>query len=55
MLLTQTLSRQVTVIDKDNQEIKAVVILKGEINSGVNFQALESILRIYSGDKLFSI
>ena len=50
MLLTQTLSRQVTVIDKDNQEIKAVVILKGEINSGVNFQALESILRIYSGD-----
>jgi uncharacterized protein YjbI with pentapeptide repeats len=50
MLLTQTLRRQVTVIDKDNQEIKAVVILKGEINSGVNFQALESILRIYSGD-----
>jgi uncharacterized protein YjbI with pentapeptide repeats/acetolactate synthase small subunit len=49
-ILTQILSRQVTVIDKDTQEIKAVVILRGEINSGLNFKDLESILRIYSGD-----
>jgi Pentapeptide repeats (8 copies) len=47
---TQILSRQVTVIDKNTQEIKAVVILRGEINSDINLKDLESILRIYSGD-----
>jgi uncharacterized protein YjbI with pentapeptide repeats len=49
-VLKQILNRQVTVIDKDTKEIKAVVILRGEINSDINLKDLESILRIYSGD-----
>ncbi len=49
-VLKQILNRQVTVIDKDTKEIKAIVILRGEINSDINLKYLESILRIYSGD-----
>ncbi|MEG4361458.1 pentapeptide repeat-containing protein [Microcoleus sp. C2C6] len=49
-MLTQILNRQVTVIDKDTKQIKAIVILRGEINSDINLKSLEAILRIYSGD-----
>lgn len=46
----QTVSRQVTVIDRQNGTTKAVITLEGNINSVSNFKILQLILREYSGD-----
>ena len=50
----QTLRRQVTVIDKQSKEIKAVIILEGDITSVNNdlLITLELFLRTYSGDTI---
>lgn len=47
-----TSSRQVTVIDKENNTVKAVITLEGDINSVSNFKILELILREHSGDTI---
>ncbi|WP_321170079.1 pentapeptide repeat-containing protein [Mastigocoleus testarum] len=48
----QTISRQVTVIDRQNGTTKVVITLKGDINSVSSGQILQSILREYSGDTI---
>ena len=50
----QKLRRQVTVIDKQSQKIKAVIVLEGDINSINNdlSVSLELVLRTYSGDTI---
>jgi hypothetical protein len=50
----QTISREVTVLDKESQVVKAVIILKGDFNSINNdlLVTLEAILRAYSGDTI---
>ncbi|NEO88832.1 MAG: pentapeptide repeat-containing protein, partial [Moorea sp. SIO3G5] len=44
--------REVTVIDKQSKTIKAVIVLKGDIDSVQNFEFIQSILRAYSGDSI---
>lgn len=50
--LMQTSKRQVTVIEQQTQQIKAVIVLEGDINSEPNFKVLASILQGYSGDTI---
>ena len=42
--------RKITVLDRDSQEVKVVIVLTGQINSDCNLQVIQSILRTYSGD-----
>jgi uncharacterized protein YjbI with pentapeptide repeats len=51
-MLTPTIYRQVTVIDKKTNTIKAEIKLIGDINSLVNLSHFEFILREYSGDTI---
>ncbi|WP_229424231.1 pentapeptide repeat-containing protein [Moorena producens] len=44
--------RKVTVIDKQSETIKAVIILEGDIDSVKNLKFIQSILRDYSGDSI---
>ena len=44
--------RQITVIDRETETVKAVITLEGNINSVTNFNILQSILREYSGDTI---
>ncbi|NEQ87826.1 MAG: pentapeptide repeat-containing protein, partial [Moorea sp. SIO2I5] len=48
----QALRRKVTVIDKQSETIKAVIVLKGDIDSVKNLKFIQSILRDYSGDSI---
>ncbi len=50
----QTISRQVTVLDKESQVVKAVIILEGDFNSINNNLSitLQAILREYGGDTI---
>jgi uncharacterized protein YjbI with pentapeptide repeats/DNA-binding Xre family transcriptional regulator len=50
----KTLSRKVTVLDKQSQVIKAVIILEGDFNSINNnlSVSLQAILREFSGDTI---
>jgi uncharacterized protein YjbI with pentapeptide repeats len=51
-MLTQTFYRQVTVIDKKTNTIKAEIKLIGDINSLGDLSRVEFILREYSGDTI---
>ena len=51
-MLTQTFSRQVTVIDKKTNTIKAEIKLIGDINCLGDPSRVEFILREYSGDTI---
>ncbi|NEO12931.1 MULTISPECIES: pentapeptide repeat-containing protein [unclassified Moorena] len=44
--------REVTVIDKQSQTIKASIVLEGDIDSAENLKFIQSILRAYSGDSI---
>ncbi|NER89029.1 MAG: pentapeptide repeat-containing protein [Moorea sp. SIO3A2] len=44
--------RKVTVIDKQSKTIKAVIVLKGDIDSVENLKFIQSIVRNYSGDSI---
>ncbi|NEO62923.1 MAG: pentapeptide repeat-containing protein [Moorea sp. SIO4G2] len=48
----EALERKLTVIDKQSQTIKAVIVLKGDIDSVKNLKHIQSILRLYSGDSI---
>ena len=51
-MLTQTFSRQVTVIDKKTNTIKAEIKLIGDINCLGDLSRVEFILREFSGDTI---
>ena len=44
--------REVTVIDKQSETIKASIVLEGDIDSVQNLEFIQSILRSYSGDSI---
>ena len=44
--------RKVTVIDKQSQTTKAVIVLEGDIDSVENLEFIQFILRTYSGDSI---
>ncbi|AFY49045.1 hypothetical protein Nos7524_3247 [Nostoc sp. PCC 7524] len=50
--IMQTLHRQITVIDIQNQTKKAIITLEGDINCVDNVKLLQTILREYSGDTI---
>ncbi|MEM9926893.1 MAG: pentapeptide repeat-containing protein [Cyanobacteria bacterium P01_D01_bin.50] len=47
-----TIRRQVTVINGENNTVKAVITLEGNINSVSNLKIIELILREHSGDTI---
>jgi uncharacterized protein YjbI with pentapeptide repeats len=51
-MLTPTFSRQVTVIDKKTNTLKAEIKLRGDLNSFRNSSMVEFLLREYSGDTI---
>ncbi|MEG4031809.1 MULTISPECIES: pentapeptide repeat-containing protein [unclassified Microcoleus] len=51
-MLTQTFYRQVTVIDKKTNTIKAEIKLRGDLNSFVDSSRVEFILREFAGDTI---
>jgi uncharacterized protein YjbI with pentapeptide repeats/DNA-binding Xre family transcriptional regulator len=48
----QILSRQITVVDRTSEKIKAVITLQGDIDSVDNWKIFQSVLRQYSGSSI---
>ncbi|NEQ87944.1 MAG: pentapeptide repeat-containing protein, partial [Moorea sp. SIO2I5] len=48
----EALERKLTVIDQQSQTLKAVIVLKGDIDSVENLKFIQSILQTFSGDSI---